>query len=159
MGFNVLKSTSKAANPLKQADRSTSGDSSASLQSKSSSAAKGKPPSSMTMAEKIMHDELERKKRKLESSARSSGPQMQQGVKRSSPPEQQWGRRHLLRPCESIGSVADGNARCTMGSDRSAHGGRAGEAPKLAEIGSPCRRARSLAALGFMRQEYLRLNA
>lgn len=83
MGFNVLKSTSKAANPLKQADRSTSGDSSASLQSKSSSAAKGKPPSSMTMAEKIMHDELERKKRKLESSARSSGPQMQQGVKRS----------------------------------------------------------------------------
>ncbi|GAK62845.1 zinc finger protein rts2 [Moesziomyces antarcticus] len=83
MGFNVLKSTSKAANPLKQADRSALGDSSSSLQSKGSSVAKGKPPSSMTMAEKIMHDELERKKRKAEPSARSSGPQMQQGVKRS----------------------------------------------------------------------------
>lgn len=85
MGFNVLKSTSKPANPLKQADsmRSTS-DSSKSKGQSSSSTSKAKPPSSMTMAEKIMHEELERKKRKANSSSgRSAGPQMQQGVKRS----------------------------------------------------------------------------
>ena len=72
MGVNVLKSTSKPSNPFKQAA------------SASSRTSKAKPPSNMTMAEKIMHEELERKKRKAEPSpGRSSGPQMQQGIKRS----------------------------------------------------------------------------
>ncbi|KAJ1032479.1 hypothetical protein NDA16_000503 [Ustilago loliicola] len=84
MGFNALKSTSKPANPLKQADSARSGDASKINGEASSSTSKAKPPNSMTMAEKIMHEELERKKRKADtSSSRSSGPQMQQGIKRS----------------------------------------------------------------------------
>ncbi|TKY85172.1 hypothetical protein EX895_006252 [Sporisorium graminicola] len=80
MGFNVLKSTSKPANPLKKADSARQDGTAVS----SSSSGRVKPPCSMTMAEKIMHEELERKKRKAEPSfARSGGPQMQQGIKRS----------------------------------------------------------------------------
>ncbi|CDW96905.1 hypothetical protein [Sporisorium scitamineum] len=84
MGFNVLKSTSKPANPLKQAGSVRRDDAQNKIASSGSSSGKAKPPSSMTMAEKIMHEELERKKRKAEPSlARSTGPQMQQGIKRS----------------------------------------------------------------------------
>lgn len=68
MGFNVLKSNPSAtrSNPFN---------------TPSDPAKKSKPPSSMTMAEKIMHEELERKKRKTDT--RVSGPQMQSGIKRS----------------------------------------------------------------------------
>ncbi|CBQ70352.1 related to RTS2-Basic zinc-finger protein, involved in UV response and DNA replication [Sporisorium reilianum SRZ2] len=84
MGFNALKSTSKPANPLKQAASVRRNDAQSKTASSSSSSGRAKPPSSMTMAEKIMHEELERKKRKAEaSSTRSAGPQMQQGIKRS----------------------------------------------------------------------------
>lgn len=84
MGFNVLKSTSKPANPLKQAGSMRRDDDPKKTGSSNSSSGKAKPPSSMTMAEKIMHEELERKKRKAEPSiSRSAGPQMQQGIKRS----------------------------------------------------------------------------
>lgn len=84
MGFNVLKSASRPANPLKSAGAPRRDADSGKAGQTSGSANKAKPPSSMTMAEKIMHEELERKKRKAEpSSARSAGPQMQQGIKRS----------------------------------------------------------------------------
>lgn len=84
MGFNVLKSSSKPANPLKQGNQPRRDDGKSSTASAGSSSSRAKPPSSMTMAEKIMHEELERKKRKAEpSSGRSAGPQMQQGIKRS----------------------------------------------------------------------------
>lgn len=84
MGFNVLKSTSKTSNPLKQADTSKRDGSSGNAGSAGISTSKSKPPNSMSMAEKIMHEELERKKRKAEPSfGRSAGPQMQQGIKRS----------------------------------------------------------------------------
>ncbi|EST10098.1 DNA/RNA-binding protein Kin17, conserved domain protein [Kalmanozyma brasiliensis GHG001] len=84
MGFNVLKSTSRSLNPLKQADQSRRDSGSSSAASTSNSTARAKPPSSMSMAEKIMHEEMERKKRKAEPAfGRSAGPQMQQGIKRS----------------------------------------------------------------------------
>ncbi|GAC97335.1 potential zinc finger protein [Pseudozyma hubeiensis SY62] len=84
MGFNVLKSTSKPVNPLKQPGASVRHGSRGGATSASNPSTKPKPPSSMTMAEKIMQEELERKKRKAEpSSGRSAGPQMQSGIKRS----------------------------------------------------------------------------
>lgn len=85
MGFNVLKSTSKSSNPLKQADPSRRDSSASIAASKSGSSSKAKPPNGMTMAEKIMHEEMERKKRKAEPSfgRSSAGPQMQQGIGRS----------------------------------------------------------------------------
>ncbi|SNX82326.1 related to RTS2 - Basic zinc-finger protein, involved in UV response and DNA replication [Melanopsichium pennsylvanicum] len=84
MGFNVLKSASKPANPLKQADRPRREDCKGSGRLTSISGGKARFPSGMTMAEKIMHEELERKKRKDEApTGRSAGPQMQQGIKRS----------------------------------------------------------------------------
>lgn len=84
VGFNVLKSSSRSANPLKQPGKLRSDDASKSSGQASSSTTKAKLPSNMTMAEKIMHEELERKKRKAEShSGRTAGPQMQHGIKRS----------------------------------------------------------------------------
>ncbi|SPO24925.1 related to RTS2 - Basic zinc-finger protein, involved in UV response and DNA replication [Ustilago trichophora] len=84
MGFNVLKSSSKPGNTLKPGNSSRRDDAKSGAASAGSSSSRAKPPSSMTMAEKIMHEELERRKRKAEpSSGRSAGPQMQQGIKRS----------------------------------------------------------------------------
>lgn len=84
MGFTVLKSTSRPANPLKQASQARRNGPLNSMAQISNSTGKSKPPNSMTMAEKIMHEELERKKRKANPSLeRSTGPKMQPGMKRS----------------------------------------------------------------------------
>ena len=90
IGINPLKSSSKpaaspapkpfgGANPLKS---SSSSSSAAPRDPSSVDKKKSKPPSSMTMAEKIMMEEMERKKRKAEG-GRGPGPMMQPNVKRS----------------------------------------------------------------------------
>ncbi|EPQ31708.1 uncharacterized protein PFL1_01041 [Pseudozyma flocculosa PF-1] len=88
MGFNPLKQASKASSsaPAAAAAPRAFGVNPLKAASSSSTAAgekkKSKPPSSMTMAEKIMMEDMERKKRKAES-GRIAGPTMQQNVKRS----------------------------------------------------------------------------
>ncbi|KAN0061595.1 hypothetical protein ACQY0O_006442 [Thecaphora frezii] len=87
LGGKALKQASKAAiaTPSSGAPRALGVNplkASASSSTVPSEKKKSKPPSSMTMAEKIMLEDMERKKRKAEG-ARVAGPTMQQNVKRS----------------------------------------------------------------------------
>ncbi|PWZ00997.1 hypothetical protein BCV70DRAFT_199359 [Testicularia cyperi] len=85
MGFNVLKSNSTSVKSLRSSSETGRANPLKAKDARDGDAQKPKPNSGMTMAEKIMQEELRQKKRKHEGASRASGPgpQMHSGIKRT----------------------------------------------------------------------------